>query len=391
MHLAVEAIALTRNLRGMGRYARRLLAEMPAHRPELRYTIFAKNTADIVPLTEQLASLPRVLERTTVRRASEMSRLDCDAAWYPCNFVTNRPRSGAIVPTVHDLYPMLQLDGRWWKLYKRSRARYRYTQTLSIADHVITGAAKSADELMSVFGTARDRISVVPHAADGFHTVDRAVVDTLLQRLEVRGQFLLAVGSQEPRKNLAVLYNAMRLLAAEGRDIPLVLCGPRGIHGVRPGDAAPPWLRHAGFVTDDELAALYARATALVFPSKYEGFGLPVLEAMTVGGVVICSNASTMPDVGGDAVLYFDPDDPRALAAQITRLLGDDALRGILVRAGATQAAMYSWARSAHGTLSAFDLAIEFSNRHREVQLHQRNDATTQRRERETAPNRHQH
>ena len=370
MHLAVEAIALTRNLRGMGRYARHLLAEMPAHRPELRYTILAKNAADVDPLTEQLAALPRVLERATVRPASAMARLDCDAAWYPCNFVTHRPRSGAIVPTVHDLYPMLQLDGRWWKIYKRSRARYRYTQTLSVADHVITGATKSADELMSVFGTARDRISVVPHAADGLPAVDRALVDPLLHRLDVSGPFLLAVGSQEPRKNLDVLYQAMRLLAAEGRDIPLVLCGPRGIHGVRPGEAAPPWLRHAGFVTDDELAALYARATALVFPSKYEGFGLPVLEAMTVGGVVICSNASTMPEVGGDAVLYFDPDDPHALVAQVARLLTDDVLRGTLLRAGAMQAAHYSWARSAQGTLSAFDLAIEFSNRHREVQLH---------------------
>ena len=377
MHLAVEAIALTRNLRGMGRYARHLLAEMPAHRPELRYTILAKNAADVDPLTEQLAALPRVLERATVRPASAMARLDCDAAWYPCNFVTHRPRSGAIVPTVHDLYPMLQLDGRWWKIYKRSRARYRYTQTLSVADHVITGATKSADELMSVFGTARDRISVVPHAADGLPAVDRALVDPLLHRLDVSGPFLLAVGSQEPRKNLDVLYQAMRLLAAEGRDIPLVLCGPRGIHGVRPGEAAPPWLRHAGFVTDDELAALYARATALVFPSKYEGFGLPVLEAMTVGGVVICSNASTMPEVGGDAVLYFDPDDPHALVAQVTRLLNDDVLRGILLRAGAMQAAKYSWARSAQGTLSAFDLAIAFSNRQREVRLHQRNDATT--------------
>ena len=377
MHLAVEAIALTRNLRGMGRYARRLLAEMPAHRPELRYTILAKNAADVDPLTEQLAALPRVLERATVRPASAMARLDCDAAWYPCNFVTHRPRSGAIVPTVHDLYPMLQLDGRWWKIYKRSRARYRYTQTLSAADHVITGATKSADELMSVFGTARDRISVVPHAADGLPAVDRALLDPLLHRLDVSAPFLLAVGSQEPRKNLDVLYQAMRLLAAEGRGIPLVLCGPRGIHGVRPGEAAPPWLRHAGFVTDDELAALYARATALVFPSKYEGFGLPVLEAMTVGGVVVCSNASTMPEVGGDAVLYFDPDDPHALVAQVTRLLNDDVLRGILLRAGAMQAAKYSWARSAQGTLAAFDRGIEFSNRHREVQLHQRNDART--------------
>ena len=358
MHLAVEAIALTRNLRGMGRYARRLLAAMPAHDAELRYTIFAKNAADIAPLSEQLSVLPRVMERATVRASEAMRDTDCDAAWYPCNFVTHRPRSGAIVPTVHDLYPMLQLDGRWWKFYKRARARHRYAHTLASADHVVTGAVASGQELMSVFGVARDRISVVPHAADGFRAADPLLVNALLQRLDVRGPFLLAVGSQEPRKNLGVLYAAMRVLEAQGRTIPLVMCGPRGIHGVRPGDATPQWLRHAGFVSDDELAALYARATALVFPSRYEGFGLPVLEAMTVGGVVICSNASTMPEVGGDAVLYFDPDDAHALATQVTRLLDDRDLRGVLVRAGAMQAAHYSWSRSAQGTLSAINLGI---------------------------------
>ncbi len=363
MHLAVEAIALTRNVRGMGRYARSLLAEMPAHRRELRYTIFAKNAADVVLVREQLAGLPRVMERATVKPASEMSHTTCDAAWYPCNFVTHRPASGAIVPTVHDLFPLLQLDGRWWKFYKRARARYRYSRTLAGADHIITGATKAGEELTTVFGVAPERISVVPHAADAFREADPSLADALLGRLDVRGPFLLAVGSQEPRKNLSVLYEAMRQLAAQDRAIPLVLCGPRGIHGFREGDALPPWLRHAGFVRDDELAALYQRATALVFPSRYEGFGLPVLEAMTVGGAVICADASTMPEVGGDAALYFPPDDPCALAAQIMRLLDDSALRGTLVRAGAMQAAKYSWSRSALGTLAAFDRGIAAAHR----------------------------
>jgi glycosyltransferase involved in cell wall biosynthesis len=253
---------------------------------------------------------------------------------------------------------MLQLDGRWWKVYKRTRARLRYTRTIAGADHVITGATKAAEELVATFGIPRTRVSVVPHAADDFRAADPALVDTLLAQLGVAGPFLLAVGSQEPRKNLGVLYEAMRLLEQRGCKIPLVLCGPRGIHGFRHGDATPPWLRHAGFVRDDELAALYARASALVFPSRYEGFGLPVLEAMTVGGAVICADASTMPEVGGDAVLYFPPDDASALAAQVVRLLDDPALRATLVTAGARQASRYSWSRSALGTLAALDAGI---------------------------------
>lgn len=363
MHLAVEAIALTRNLRGMGRYARRLLSAMPAHRPELRYSIFARDNTDVAALTEQLAALPLVMERAVVRPASDMAATVCDAAWYPCNFVTHRPERGAVIPTVHDLFPMLQLDGRWWKVYKRARARYRYSRTVRGADHLITGAHRAAEELMATFSLAADRISVVPHAADDFRAADASLVDSLLARLAVRGPFLLAVGSQEPRKNLSVLYAAMRQLAAAGRTIPLVLCGPKGIHGFREGDATPAWLRHAGFVRDDELAALYARATALIFPSRYEGFGLPVLEAMTVGGAVICSNSSTMPEVGGDAVLYFDPDDPAALAAQVIRLLDEPALRSTLVRAGLQQASHYSWSQSAAGTLAAIDRGIAAARR----------------------------
>ncbi len=358
MHLAVDASTLTRNLRGMGRYARSLLAEMPVQRPELRYTIVARNAADVAALSDQLRALPNVMERASVVPAGAMPGLDCDAAWYPCNFVGLRPRTGAIVPTVHDLFPMLQLDGRWWKVYKRFRARRRYARTLHVADHVITGAVTSGNELMSVFGLSPQRLSVVPHAADDFRAVDPSLVDALLDRLDVRGPFLLAVGSQERRKNLDVLYAAMRRLDAQGIDVPLVLCGPKGLHGVKPGDALPSWMRHAGYVRDDELASLYNRATALVFPSRYEGFGLPVLEAMTVGGAVICSDASTMPEVGGDAALYFPPDDANALAAQIRRLLGDDDLRDRLLRAGAQQAAKYSWSRSAVGTLDAIDRGI---------------------------------
>jgi glycosyltransferase involved in cell wall biosynthesis len=359
LHIAVEAISLSKNARGMGRYARSLLAEMPAQRDQIRYSIFAKDADDVRVLSEQLAPLPRVMERATILPASQMADVACDVAWYPFNKIAHHPRIGAMVPTIHDLFPMLQLDGRWWKVLKRFRARRRYTRAIASADHIITGATAARDELVAQFGITPDRITVVPHAADDFRPSSNSVnVDALLAKLRVGGPFLLAVGAQESRKNLNILYEALRLLDARGRAIPLVLCGPRSAHGYQHGDATPHWLRHAGFVSDDELAALYARATALVFPSRYEGFGLPVLEALTVGGVVICANASTLPEVGGDAALYFHPDDAQALGAQILRLLDEPALRDTLRAAGVVQAAKFSWARSAVGTLESFDRGI---------------------------------
>lgn len=366
MHLAIDALQLRHDHRGVGRYVRRLLSEMPRHREELRYTLGVARASDVEPVREQLAELPGVLERAQVVPIADWRTLQCDVAWYPWNFVRHRPSAGAIVPTVHDLAPMLQFDGRWWKVLKRRRARRQYAHALAVADRVITGAAAARDEIVALLGADPRRIDVVPHAADSFGvaggaTNDPASVastDALLASLQVTGPFLLAVGSQEARKNLRVLFAAAARLHAEGRGLRLVLCGPNASGVVGVGAPPPRWLRWAGFVSDEQLRTLYARCTALVFPSRYEGFGLPVLEALTAGGVVICSDASTLPEVGGDAALYFAPDDAEALAQQVRRLLDEPELRATLQQRGALQAARFSWAQSAKHTLAVFDAAI---------------------------------
>lgn len=338
---------------------------LPQHAPEIRYTFGVPLEADVAPVRELLAELPGVLERADVAPIASWTKLHCDVAWYPWNFVRAIPASGAVVPTVHDLAPMHQFDGRWWKVLKRARARRAYAHALAAAHHVITGARASRDELVLRLGAREGDISVVPHAADDFLDAATAggsetalLLERLLDRLQVRGPFLLAVGSQESRKNLRVLFQAMEQLSAAGRTIPLVMCGPRasGVTGYR--HRTPSWLRWGGFTSDQELAALYAQATALVFPSRYEGFGLPVLEAMAAGGVVICSNASTLPEVGGEAALYFSPDDPRALAQQVERLLDEPALATVCRARGATHAARFSWNDSARGTLAAFNAGM---------------------------------
>lgn len=370
MHLAIDALQLRHDHRGVGRYVRRLLTEMPRHREALRYTLGVARSADVEPVRAQLAALPGVLDRSRVMPIAEWRTLHCDVAWYPWNYVRHRPLTGAIVPTIHDLAPMLQLDGRWWKVLKRHRARRQYRHALAVADLVMTGATAARDEIVARLGADPRGIHVVPHAADGFRPQAESSVspltsqqrgasaDALLASLQVSGPFLLAVGSQEARKNLRVLFDATARLHAEGRALPLVLCGSNSSGVVGVGATPPSWLRWAGFVSDEALRELYARCTALVFPSRYEGFGLPVLEALTAGGVVVCSDASTLPEVGGDAALYFSPDDAAGLAQQVRRLLEEPELRGELLRRGALQAARFSWAQSARDTLAVFDAAI---------------------------------
>jgi alpha-1,3-rhamnosyl/mannosyltransferase len=113
-------------------------------------------------------------------------------------------------------------------------------------------------------------------------------------------------------------------------------------------------------VSDGDLAALYRAATALVQPSTYEGFGLPVLEAMRLGAPVICARAASLPEVAGDAAAWFDPADGAGLAAAITRVLSDDGLRAAMRDAGTRRAAEFSWNETARRTLEAFDEAVRF-------------------------------
>lgn len=352
MQLAVEAQQLRHDHRGIGRYVRRLLPAMLRESPGLHVTLGVRSD-DVAAVTAEFVDAPR--ERVRVVPLAEWRTLRCDVAWYPWNFVRVRPAAGAIVPTLHDLAPLrLDVDGRWWKVLKRARARRAYRHAASLATLVLTGAQAAADELGATLGIAADRIVVVPHAADEFATIgDPAGAATLLATLGVSGPFVFALGSRERRKNLGVLWAAMDRLAAAGDPLPLVLAG-----GARVPLPDRPWLHRAGFVSDAVLAALYARATAVVVPSRYEGFGLPVLEAMTAGGAVVCARASTLPEVAGDGALLFAPDDASQLAAHV-RSLRDDADGARRLREAArARAVQFSWRRSAQATLAAFARAM---------------------------------
>jgi alpha-1,3-rhamnosyl/mannosyltransferase len=196
---------------------------------------------------------------------------------------------------------------------------------------------------------------VVLLAADDFVAPVLGDDDEVLQRLGLRKPYLLAVGAADPRKNLALLERAMPQVVAAHPGVTLALAGPRDDHSA----AEAPWQRTLGFVDENDLAALYRSAEALVVPSTYEGFGLPPLEAMQLGTPVVCARASSLPEVGGEAAAWVDPHDDGQLAAILTRLLGDPSLRASMRRAGLAQAARFSWDETARRTLSAFDEAVQ--------------------------------
>ncbi len=348
MHIGVEAARLLQERRGIGRYVRTLLLHMPQLQPEIRFTLFARRSADIADMRSHLAGIsPAFAERTSIEAMSALRRCTVDVMWYPWNWITVPSAHAPMVPTILDIAPMLQLDHRWWKVHKRWKYRRRYTDTVQRAELIIAISAFTASEIRRALPVDATKLRVTLLATDDI-SANANTTSASLTKLGISAPFFLTVGAQESRKNLAVLYRAIEMLHARGERVPLVQCGPSAKH------MNFAWLHHAGYVDDGELAALYRDATALVFPSRYEGFGLPALEAMAAGGRVVCADASSLPEVVGNAALLFPWDDAAALARQLSRVLHDGALRHSLTAAGAVQARRFSWEKTARETLAVF-------------------------------------
>jgi alpha-1,3-rhamnosyl/mannosyltransferase len=267
---------------------------------------------------------------------------------------------GPTVITAHDLS---------WIRYPQTHPAERvaamndlFPAALERAAHVITDAAYVRDEIMAEFGIAPERITSIPLGArEIFHPRPATDCCAVLaaRGLAYRG-YALCVGTLEPRKNLETALRAhARLDPSLQRDMPLAIVGMKGWRTTSLERALAPRVesgvvRPLGYVDDADLPALYAGALALVYPSIYEGFGLPPLEAMACGTPVIVSNRSSLPEVVGDAGILVEPEDETAIASALERLRDDPAYRAERSQAGLARASMYSWDRTARETLAVY-------------------------------------
>jgi alpha-1,3-rhamnosyl/mannosyltransferase len=257
------------------------------------------------------------------------------------------------VVTVHDVIPVRLPGNAGWL---RSLVRRRHLRAVSGAHGVIFDSAHARAEFLSIYGYPADRTAVVPLATgEGFVPGDRAAARAALG-LPALGPILLHVGAEEPRKNVGTVLAAMQRLRSRHPDLLLVRVG--GMRSRTRREIARLGLeRHVRYrsgVSDADLVRHYQAADAFVFPSVYEGFGLPVLEAMACGAPVACSRAGALREVAGDAAVLFEPRDVGAIAEALRRVAGDRELGAELRRRGMARAAQFDWQTTGQRTVDAY-------------------------------------
>jgi len=369
---------------GVGRYTTGLARALAARGDVELVQVCAAGEAPPVPRGPGAEVVAAAAHPFGLRGALELGRLarraQPDLVHCP-HFPTPVPVRGPLVVTLHDLTPLLAL-GAMPSPARRTVYRAWNARAARLADRIIVPSRCTAADVRRLLPAARGKLAVTPEAADDFAAGTAASLTAPPDGLAAR-PYVLAIGNTKPHKDLPVLLQAFARLTPPRPDVRLLLVGaePRGYLDAAPAGAAraagrgqraraaaalptglPPEVRarvaFTGPVSDAELRALYVGASVFVFPSRYEGFGLPPLEAMSLGAPVVCADAASLPEVVGDAALLFAPGDAAALATALSRVLDDTALRERLSRAGRERAAQFTWERTAAGTVDAYREAL---------------------------------
>ena len=370
MRIAIDAHSVGARLGGNETYAVNLIEALAELDQKNQYTIYVTRQpavdrfADrwpnfIVRLTlphTPLVRIPLILSRELRRHPVDVLHVQYTAPPFaPCPIVT----------TIHDLafehLPETFNRRSWMQL------RLTVRSTARRAAQIITVSEYSQQDIIKTYGVPPEIVIVTPESAPPGFT--RVTAETELQKMRriygIEGDYILSLCSIQPRKNLVRLIEAYSLLRRshrEGKLPQLVLAGKRGWLDKETRRAAQrqdmsAGIRFTGYVADEHLNALYSAATCFVYPSYFEGFGLPILEAMKCGTPVIAGNRTSIPEVAGQAALLFDPFDVQSLVEALKRVLNDPQYRVMLSAKGLQRASEFSWQTTARLTLAAYEKA----------------------------------
>jgi glycosyltransferase involved in cell wall biosynthesis len=353
------------NRSGTGRYTVELVQALGRVAPE--------HALSVVWPSHLLATAPRQGARVLACNARPLARVlaeqrglrgfgadAADIVHYPANFGPLARVPGLVV-TVHDLGFLRNPD--WFPQDRAWYYRFLAKQTLRRARRIIADSEATKRDVEALLGIAPDRVDVVPlGVSPRFRPQDAAAVAAARARFRLPASYLLYVGTMEPRKNLVRVVEAYSRIAGE---IPqdLVIAGRNGwkhapIHEAAKASPHAARIHFPGFIAQDDLPAVLSGARAFVWPSLFEGFGLPVLEAMACGTPVLTSDRSSLPEVAGAAALLIDPEDGDAIAGGLRRLAQEDHTCATLRHAGLERAAGFTWDRTARETLRSYEAAL---------------------------------
>lgn len=371
MLLGFDATTIRGNKTGVGYYTARLLERLTA------------TGGDGNPIDEilVLSNLELDLPEIPRCRVVEEGRFPLRAVWMQAvlPFVLERARPdlchftnflgpyftrAPYVVTFHDMTLELLPECHTWK--KRLLTRALSPEIAKRARLIITPSLSAKRDLSRIFGIPEGKIRTIPHAPDGqFRPCrSRESLARIEARYGIRAPYVLYVGTLEPRKNLARAMTAFSRIASRYRDLRFYLAGDMGWRSkdlLKTLEAIPDRDRIArlGYVAEEDLPALYSNAELFLYPSLYEGFGFPVIEAMACGTPVVTSSTSSLTEMAEGAALLVDPHDTGAIAEAIDRALADGKERERLKLAGLSRARSFSWERTTRETLSVYQEALE--------------------------------
>ena len=336
---------------GTETYTAELLAAMAALDPLETFRLYLnahRPPPDLHPLGEpRCIPLPRLW--THARLSLEMVRHRPDVLFVPAHVVpVIHPKS---VVTIHDLGYLHEPDAH--PLGQRRMLDLTTRWSARSATRIVAVSESTKGDLIDRYGVLPSKIDVIPHGvSDAFQPSGPADMDRIRDAYQLPDRFVLAVGTIQPRKNLSTLANAL----AGVSDLPLVIAGKPGwLADQVMADLVDPIkagrVRMLGYVPDGDLPALYGAASCVAFVSRFEGFGLPAIEAMACGTPVVASDRGALPEVVGVAGLIVDADDPGQIAVAIRSIVDDPVLHARLRGAGLNRATLYTWRATAEATL----------------------------------------
>jgi glycosyltransferase involved in cell wall biosynthesis len=362
MRIAVDAHALGRHLTGNEVYVRSLLREFAAIDSESDFTCYVseKNAARYVPkrfAARQVAANPYVRLGADLSRNVAADKPDLLHVQYTAPIFNHAP----VVVTVHDVSYIENPE--YFPALRRIQLRMSVARTVKLAARIITVSEFSRDAILRAYPVSPDKVRVIPNAVSReFRVVARGGAKKYIHdNFGIEAPFVFTVGDLQPRKNHIGLITAFSRMIAAHPKLPhhLVLAGQNTwftsrVRAAAQASGLASRIHFTGFVSDSDLVQFYNACDCFVFPSFYEGFGLPILEAMACGRAVACSNTSAMPEVAEGAGLLFDPRNPTSISRAMTDILLDTELRERLEVRGAQRATQFNWRKSALATLDVY-------------------------------------